>query len=210
VANTRSTNAIPLVVAVCRAGLLGTSLAGESELAIACSVEAISMVTAVAWTGVQRAVISSPAGITCASEVVRRANTVSGASIGADLNRTIMTLETWVAVANTVVAESCVGAVVRAGLDGAICASPHALTVASSIEAGPVLVAVCGAFEIAAVQATETGVAVTGEVTTNTMGRAVVGACSHGAVITGPASATDASTIAARTMERALGRARLD
>jgi len=117
VADARSSNTVSLVVAISWASLLRASLSGESNLAIAGSVEAISVVTAVSWASIQSTIISSPTSIALAGEVVVRANSVSRASVGADLGGAISTFEPRVAVANSVCAETSIRAVAGACLD---------------------------------------------------------------------------------------------
>jgi len=94
------------VIAISRTGLLSASLAGPANLAIASAIEAVSVVTAVAGAGVEGTIVTGPAGVTRASEVVAGANTMSRAAVGANFNRAISSLKSRVAMANSIIAKS--------------------------------------------------------------------------------------------------------
>lgn len=164
------------MVAISRAGLLRASLASPANFAITSAIEAISVVTAVAGARVESAIISSPAGIASAGEVVTGADTVSRAAVGANLSGAITTLETRVAMANTIIAESSIRAIAGASLDRAVSTAEGGLAVASTVVASSLSRAIVGALQSAAVVTLESGIAIASEVLASAMARAVVGA----------------------------------
>lgn len=178
-ADALATNTVALVAAVGRAGLLRACLPCESNLAIAGSIKAIAVVAAVAWASIKGTVVPSPAGFTRAGKVVLGANSVARTSIWANLLRAIPTLKTRIAVAHTIVAEASIRAIVQACLNGTICPTPCALTIASTIEACSVSRAVVFTLKVAAVETTKPIVAVAGKVAADPLSRALIRACFH-------------------------------
>lgn len=85
VAHARPTHAVPLVVAVGRAGQVRAGLAGEANFTVARSIEAVPVVAAVTGAGVERAIVTREPVLALAREVVPCADTVTGAIVWAHL-----------------------------------------------------------------------------------------------------------------------------
>lgn len=133
-AHTLSILAIPLLATIVQASRLQARLPEPPGLTITSPIETVSVVRAIAWAGVERAIKTHPPSITFACEVVTT-DTVVGTAVGTDSLLTPITFMSRIAMASSSIAEASVRTIEWAAPHATVSTTEIAVAEARSIEA---------------------------------------------------------------------------